>query len=291
MVFDDGVVVRLADDRFHVTTTTGNAAAVLAWLEEWLQTEWPELDVACTSVTEQLSTVAVVGPRLAGRRRAAGAGRRLSADAFGFMTFRETTLANGLPPRVARISFSGELAYELSVVRRYGTALWDAVAGGRARPRHHAVRHRDHARAPRGEGVPDRRPGHRRHGDADRPRHGRGWSRSARTSSAGARCGVRTPCARTASSSSRCCPRTARRCWPRARSSSPTPDPPARMVGHVTSCYRSAALGRDVRPRAGRTAAATASARPSSRRWASGRSAATVHDPVVYDPEGARRDG
>ena len=63
MVFDDGVTSRLAEDRFHMTTTTGNAAAVLDWLEEWLQTEWPELRVRVTSVTEQWATVAVVGPR------------------------------------------------------------------------------------------------------------------------------------------------------------------------------------------------------------------------------------
>ena len=63
MLFDDGVAMRLADDRYLVTTTTGNAAAVLDWFEEWLQTEWPELRVHCTSVTEQWATVAVVGPR------------------------------------------------------------------------------------------------------------------------------------------------------------------------------------------------------------------------------------
>ena len=63
MVFDDGVTMRLAEDRFLITTTTGNAAAVLDWLEEWLQTEWPDLRVRCTSVTEQWATVAVVGPR------------------------------------------------------------------------------------------------------------------------------------------------------------------------------------------------------------------------------------
>ena len=63
MVFDDGVVMRLADDRFLMTTTTGNAAAVLDWMEEWLQTEWPDLRVRLTSVTEQWATIAVVGPR------------------------------------------------------------------------------------------------------------------------------------------------------------------------------------------------------------------------------------
>ena len=56
MVFDDGTVARLAEDRFLVTTTTGNAAAVLDWMEEWLQTEWPQLRVWCTSVTEQWAT-------------------------------------------------------------------------------------------------------------------------------------------------------------------------------------------------------------------------------------------
>ena len=63
MIFDDGVVSRLADDRFHLTTTTGNAAAVMDHLEEYLQTEWPELRVRATSVTEAWVTVAVVGPR------------------------------------------------------------------------------------------------------------------------------------------------------------------------------------------------------------------------------------
>ncbi len=63
MIFDDGVTLRLDDDRYFMTTTTGGAAKVLDWLEEWHQTEWPELDVVCTSVTEQWSTIAVVGPK------------------------------------------------------------------------------------------------------------------------------------------------------------------------------------------------------------------------------------
>ena len=69
MVFDDGTVLRLAEDRFLVTTTTGNAAAVLDWMEEWLQTEWPELRVRLTSVTEQWSIFAVAGPRSRDVRR------------------------------------------------------------------------------------------------------------------------------------------------------------------------------------------------------------------------------
>src|SRR5665213_1755631 len=63
MVFDDGVGTRLGPDRFFVTTTTGNAGAVLDWFEEWLQTEWPELDVFCTSLTEEFTNATLVGPR------------------------------------------------------------------------------------------------------------------------------------------------------------------------------------------------------------------------------------
>jgi sarcosine oxidase subunit alpha len=126
MVFDDGVTARLAQDRFHMTTTTGNAARVLDWLEEWLQTEWPELDVHCTSVTEQWATVAVVGP--ASRRivQALAPELDLSPAAFPFMTFRDATVA-GIPARVFRISFSGELSYEINVASWHGMALWKAV--------------------------------------------------------------------------------------------------------------------------------------------------------------------
>ena len=63
MVFDDGVTTRLGKNHFLMTTTTGGAARVLAWLEEWLQTEWPDLKVYCTSVTEHISTIALVGPK------------------------------------------------------------------------------------------------------------------------------------------------------------------------------------------------------------------------------------
>ena len=69
MVIDDGTVMRLADDRFLVITTTGNAATILDWMEEWLQTEWPQLRVRLTSVTEQWATVAAGRPALARRAR------------------------------------------------------------------------------------------------------------------------------------------------------------------------------------------------------------------------------
>ncbi len=126
MVFDDGVVLRLADDRFLVTTTTGGAASVLDWMEDFLQTEWPDLDVRLTSVTEQWATVAVVGPRSRDVLAAVAPGLDVTQEAFRFMQVRDAIVA-GLEARVARISFSGELAFEVSVPMTWGLALWEAI--------------------------------------------------------------------------------------------------------------------------------------------------------------------
>ncbi|MFC5728132.1 MULTISPECIES: 2Fe-2S iron-sulfur cluster-binding protein [Nocardioides] len=127
MMFDDGVTLRLSEDTYYMHTTTGGAAGVLDWLEEWLQTEWPELDVLCTSVTEQWSTVAVVGPKSREVVARVAPDLDVSNEAFGFMTFRETTLASGIPARVCRISFSGELAFEINVAGWYGRQVWEDV--------------------------------------------------------------------------------------------------------------------------------------------------------------------
>jgi sarcosine oxidase subunit alpha len=128
MIFDDGVTLRVADDRFYMTTTSGGAAAVLEWLEEWHQTEWPDLDVVFTSVTEQWSTVAVAGPRSRDVIAKVAPDLDVSNEAFEFMGFRETTLANGIPARICRVSFSGELAFEVNVETFYGLAVWEAIA-------------------------------------------------------------------------------------------------------------------------------------------------------------------
>jgi sarcosine oxidase subunit alpha len=131
MVFDDGVGTRLASDRFLVTTTTGNAGAVLDWLEEWLQTEWPELDVFCTSLTEEYANATLVGP--AARQILARLAPRLDAAAFPFMTLREADVA-GIPARLFRISFSGELSYEINVPSDAGPALWERLVAAGATP-------------------------------------------------------------------------------------------------------------------------------------------------------------
>jgi sarcosine oxidase subunit alpha len=126
MVFDDGVAMRLAEDHYLVTTTTGGAARVLDRFEEWLQTEWHDLRVYCTSVTEQWATIAVAGPRAREPLAAAGTDIDLSNDAFPFMTWREGTFA-GVPARLARVSFSGELAVEVNVAAWHGLHVWEVL--------------------------------------------------------------------------------------------------------------------------------------------------------------------
>ncbi|MEA2579392.1 MAG: sarcosine oxidase, subunit alpha [Actinomycetota bacterium] len=126
MVFDDGVVMRLAENRFLATTTTGGAARVLDHMEEWLQTEWPDLRAHCTSVTEQWSTIAMNGPASRRVLEALGTSFPVDAPSFPFMTWREGEVA-GIAARVARVSFSGELAYEINVPGWYGVSTWEAL--------------------------------------------------------------------------------------------------------------------------------------------------------------------
>ena len=126
MVMDDGVTACIADDHFHMTTTTGGAARVLNWLERWHQTEWPELQVRFTSTTDHWSTTAVVGPKSRAVLQKLCSDIDLSADNFKFMDWREGTVA-GVPAKVFRISFSGELAYEINVDACYGHYIWEQV--------------------------------------------------------------------------------------------------------------------------------------------------------------------
>ncbi|SNY93540.1 sarcosine oxidase subunit alpha [Cohaesibacter sp. ES.047] len=126
MVMDDGVTARLANDHFTMTTTTGGAAAVLDHLEDYLQTEWPELDVYCTSVTEQWATIAINGPLARQVMQALNPDVDWSAEAFPFMSFQQVDIG-GVKARVFRISFTGELAFEINVPSRYGLSLWRMV--------------------------------------------------------------------------------------------------------------------------------------------------------------------
>jgi sarcosine oxidase subunit alpha len=126
MVMDDGVTSRLGENHFLMTTTTGGAARVYAWLERWLQTEWPELKVYLTSVTDHWATMAVVGPRSREVMKSACGDIDFEAASFPFMSFRDGTVAE-VTARVARISFSGELAYEVNVPANYARHVWEAL--------------------------------------------------------------------------------------------------------------------------------------------------------------------
>ena len=124
-VMDDGVTTRLADDHYHMTTTTGGAAHVAEWIEQWIQTQWPELKVYATDVTEQWAVAVLCGPR-AREILALLTGIDLAPERFPFMSFREGKVA-GIPARVFRVSFSGEVSYEINVPARYGLHLWQAL--------------------------------------------------------------------------------------------------------------------------------------------------------------------
>ncbi|TWF75378.1 sarcosine oxidase subunit alpha [Pseudonocardia hierapolitana] len=126
MVLDDGTVLRVAEDRFLVYTTTGGAAKVLDWMEEWLQTEWPDLRVHLTSVTEQWATFPVVGPRSREVIAEVFPDVDASKEAFPFMAWRDTRLGD-VPVRIARVSFSGELAYEVNVDAWHAPAVWERL--------------------------------------------------------------------------------------------------------------------------------------------------------------------
>lgn len=289
MVLDDGTVMRLDDERWLVSTTTGNAAVVLDWMEEWLQTEWPHLRVHLTSVTEQWVTVAVVGPR--SRELLAGLTTDidLANEAFGFMTWRDGTVA-GLPARVARISFSGELAFEVNVQAWHGLALWRALQNaGDVTPYGTETMHV--LRAEKGFPIV----GQDTDGTITPNDLGMAWVVSKKKPDF-----------------------VGKRSFARADSSRPDrkhlvgllpvdgasllaegaqlvaagaiPAPPVPMLGHVTSSYRSAALGRPFalalvtggRERVGTRLQAVADGRVVE---------VDVVEPVLYDPQGARRDG
>lgn len=127
-VFDDGIVSRLADDHFLVGTTSGHAAAVAELFEEWLQCEWPDLHVVVEDVTPNWGVLNLAGPLARDILASLETDIDFSGSAFAHMTFRAGSLC-GIPVRVSRVSFSGELSYEIAAPWRQLEALWVAVTG------------------------------------------------------------------------------------------------------------------------------------------------------------------
>ena len=126
VIFDDGVTSCLGPNHYLMFTTTGGAAAVLDWLELWRQTEWPQLRAHCTSVTDHWATATVSGPKARLVVQKLCGDIDLSRDAFRFMDWREGTVA-GVKARVFRISFTGELSFEVHVPAHFGRCIWEAL--------------------------------------------------------------------------------------------------------------------------------------------------------------------
>jgi sarcosine oxidase, subunit alpha len=297
MVFDDGVAMRLAADRYLVTTTTGGAARVLDRFEEWLQTEWPWMRVWCTSVTEQWAAVAVAGPRSREVLQAVGTDIDVARAAFPFMAWRDGRVA-GVPARLARVSFSGELAFEVHVAGWHGRHVWEALlaAGAPFGITPYGTETMDVLRAEKGFVMV----GQDTDGTVTPDDLGMSWIVNLRKGDfVGRRSLRRTDLLR-----------PDRRQLVGLLPEDPgvllqegaqlvaaghaAAAPPVPMLGHVTSSYDSAALGRTFalallaggRDRIGSTVHA--------RSFDGGAHhvvPATVTAPIFYDPEGARRDG
>ncbi|MEU1405979.1 sarcosine oxidase subunit delta family protein [Streptomyces sp. NPDC005728] len=292
MIFDDGTVIRLDRERFLVTTTTGNAAAVLDWMEEWLQTEWPELRVHCTSVTEQWATVALVGPH--SRRLLGSLAPQLavSNDDFPFMAWRETTVA-GIDARVCRISFSGELAYEINVSPWDALTLWQALyeAGASYGVTPYGTETMHVLRAEKGYPII----GQDTDGTVTPQDLGMSWAVSKKKPDfIGKRSYARADTVRgDRKHLVGLLPEDPSAFLPEGTqlvADSALPAPPVPMLGHVTSSYRSAALGRTFAlalVKGGRDRIGERLYAPVGDRLLP----VTVASPVLYDPEGARRDG
>ena len=124
MVIDDGVTTRLGDHHYLMTTTTGNAASVMSKLEDWLQTEWPELEVYLTSVTEQFGTISLNGPNSRKIVELLFPDQDFSSEIFPHMSFKNLEI-DKVSCRVMRISFTGEICYEINIPASYALSLWN----------------------------------------------------------------------------------------------------------------------------------------------------------------------
>ncbi|MDZ7642943.1 MAG: sarcosine oxidase subunit alpha family protein [Woeseiaceae bacterium] len=232
MVFDDGTTARLADDRYLMTTTTGGAANVLDHLEEYLQTEWPALRIRLTSVTEQWSTVAIAGPHSRDVLAALAPDLDTSAAGFPFLAWRDARVA-GIDARVFRISFTGELQFEINVPWHVGAALWSAVmeAGAPYGITPYGTETMHVLRAEKGFIIVGQET------DGTQTPSTSVWTGSCpptRISSAGGRSRVRTRPVPTGASSSVCCRSTVPATRPRARNS---PNPAERRSRRRCRCW------------------------------------------------------
>ena len=287
-IYDDGVIARLAPDRFHVTTTTGGAARVLAMMEDYRQTEWTDLEVWLTSVTEQWAVIAVQGPLARQVLTPLVQGIDLQPAALPHMAVAEGRIA-GAPGLLFRVSFTGELGYEINVPADHGRSVWEAAceAGAAAGITPYGTEAMHVLRAEKGYIIV----GQDTDGTATPHDAGLAWA-----------IGRKKPDflgKRSLERASMQSPGRKQLVGLRTRDpgtvleegaqivESPGQATPKKVIGHVTSSYASAALGHSIalamvaggRAREGATLYVP---------MAAGEVAVTVSRPVFYDPEGAR---
>ena len=290
MVMDDGVTARLGQNHLLMHTTTGGAATVMSWLERWLQTEWPNLRVYLTSVTDHWATISIVGPN--SRRVITGLCGDIdfSREAFPFMSVREGTVA-GVPARVFRVSFSGELTYEVNVPANHGRAVWDAVmeAGEEHDITPYGTETMHVLRAEKGYIIV----GQDTDGSVTPVDLGMDWLVAKSKDFLGKRSLSRPDCVRQDRKQLvGLLPETPTEVLPEGGQivDDPSTSIPMEMVGHVTSSYFSATLGRSfalalVKGGRERTGETVHIPMVDGRRVG-----AMITSPVFYDPEGARQD-
>jgi len=290
-VMDDGVVGRVAEDRFHVTTTTGGAASVLNHMEDYLQTEFPDLRVWLTSTTEQWATIAVQGPRARDIVAPLVEGIEMGAAAFPHMSLREGRIC-GVPTRLFRVSFTGELGFEINVPAGDGPAVWDALVAAGAP--HGLTPYGTEAmhvlRAEKGYVIV----GQETDGTVTPDDLGlAGMIARSKKDFVGKR-GLRRPDLVAAGRKQLVGLLTEDPQAVLEEGAQIVADPaqtvPMRMIGHVTSSYRSATLGRSIAlalVEGGRGRIGSTLQVPMPDRTL----AVTLVDPVFYDPQGDRLDG
>ena len=290
-VYDDGVVARIATDRLHVTTTTGGAPRVLGMMEDYLQTEWPNLKVWLTSTTEQWAVIAVQGPKARAVLEPLVEQADLSAAALPHMAMTRG-LVCGVPAMIFRVSFTGELGYEINVPADFGAEVWRAVwEAGQA---HGLCAYGTEAmhvlRAEKGYIIV----GQDTDGTMTPDDAGVGWAVGKNKTEFVGMVSLRKPALRDPNRKQLVGLLTADPSHVLEEGSQitalPGQRPPMKLVGHVTSSYYSAVLGRSIalavvtggRARIGETLYV-----PTPR----GESAVTVTQPVFYDPKGERLNG
>ena len=126
IIMDDGTTTRISENHYHMTTTTAQAANVLSHLEYYLQIVWPELNVNVVSTTEQWAGAAIAGPKSRDMLSKLYPDLDVSNEALPFMGYKEAEFF-GVPSRIFRISFSGELAYEINVKSDHGMFMWEKM--------------------------------------------------------------------------------------------------------------------------------------------------------------------